>query len=275
MVRQRYALLACLCAVGAFSFVPASSALAAGRSRLAAFHQAHRHGARQHAGSCVAGGRRHRAARGHARRASFRTGAPPPHRRRGLGCSRRRTHHAHRRAPRHAGGRPRRGPAAAHSSACPDANLTPTAGNLDRVRAATLCLINRERTGHGESALNADPRLACAAQAHSEEMASADYFEHVGPRGDTPLSRVRACGYVSGGNVGYEVGENIAWGTLWLATPRATVSSWMASPGHRANILDARYRDTAIGVAPRPLASLARGQPGAMYTQDFGVILGR
>ena len=106
-------------------------------------------------------------------------------------------------------------------------------------------------------------------------MASGDYFEHVGPRGDTPVSRVRACGYLSGGNVGYEVGENIAWGTLWLATPRAIVSSWMRSPGHRANILDARYRDTAIGVSPRPLASLAHGQPGAIYTQDFGVILGR
>ena len=261
--------------MGALSFVPAWAALGAGRGRVAAFHQALRHGARRHAGSCFAGGRHRRAARGHARRASFRTGAPPPHRRRGLGCPRRHTQHAHRRARRRAGGRPRHGPAAAHSSACLDARLTPTAGNLDRVLAATLCLINRERTGHGESALSADPHLACAAQAHSEDMASGDYFEHVGPRGDTPVSRVRACGYLSGGNVGYEVGENIAWGTLWLATPRAIVSSWMRSPGHRANILDARYRDTAIGVSPRPLASLAHGQPGAIYTQDFGVILGR
>ena len=150
----------------------------------------------------------------------------------------------------------------------------PTAADLDRIRAATLCLVNRERAGQGESALSADPHIACAAQAHSDDMASADYFDHVGPRGDTPASRLRGCGYFTGARLGYEIGENIAWGTLWLATPHAIVAAWMASPGHRANILDARYRDTAIGVSAQPLASLARGQAGAMYTQDFGVLLG-
>jgi uncharacterized protein YkwD len=91
--------------------------------------------------------------------------------------------------------------------------------------------------------------------------------------GDTPLSRVRHCGYIYSSQGGYEIGENIGWGTLWLATPRAMVSAWMASPGHRANILDGRYRDTAIGVSPHPLSSMARGQAGAVYTQDFGVII--
>jgi uncharacterized protein YkwD len=47
----------------------------------------------------------------------------------------------------------------------------------------------------------------------------------------------------------------------------------MGSPEHRANILNGHYRDTAIGVAAHPLASLARGQAGAIYTQDFGVII--
>jgi uncharacterized protein YkwD len=104
-------------------------------------------------------------------------------------------------------------------------------------------------------------------------MSSADYFDHVGPGGDTPLSRVRRCGYIYNSHVGYEIGENIGWGTLWLATPRAMVAAWMGSPGHRANILDGRYRDTAIGISPHPLSSLARGQAGAVYTQDFGVII--
>jgi uncharacterized protein YkwD len=48
----------------------------------------------------------------------------------------------------------------------------------------------------------------------------------------------------------------------------------MASPGHRANILDARFRDTAIGVSPHVPSSLSQGQPGGIYTQDFGVIIG-
>jgi uncharacterized protein YkwD len=46
----------------------------------------------------------------------------------------------------------------------------------------------------------------------------------------------------------------------------------MASPGHRANILDARFRDTGIGASAHPPASLSGGQPGAVYTQDFGVL---
>ena len=154
-----------------------------------------------------------------------------------------------------------------------DANLTPTSENLDRIRAATVCLINHERTSRGENPLSVDPALQCAAQAHSEDMAARDYFEHVGPNGDTPVSRARRCGYIYSSQVGYEVGENIGWGTLWLATPHAMVAAWMGSPGHRANILDGHFRNTAIGVAARPIASLAHGQPGAIYTQDFGVII--
>lgn len=157
--------------------------------------------------------------------------------------------------------------------ACAHTRRRPTPADIALVRAATLCLINRERAAHGERALRPNKRLRRAAQAHSQSMAFGDYFEHDGPSGQTPLARLRNAGYISSSHVGYEVGENIAWGTLYLATPRAIVASWMASPGHRANILDARYRETGIGVSPRPPASLAHGQPGAIYTQDFGVII--
>jgi uncharacterized protein YkwD len=164
--------------------------------------------------------------------------------------------------------------------ACQNTALQPTAQNLSLIRAATLCLINRERRRAGERPLRPNRRLRRAAQAHTENMAFGDYFEHVGPGGSsrsgggTPLARLRAVGYISSARVGYEVGENIAWGTLRLATPRAIVAAWMASPPHRANILDGRYRETGIGVSPHPPASLAHGQPGAIYTQDFGVIIG-
>jgi len=158
---------------------------------------------------------------------------------------------------------------------CAHAQLKPTARNLKLIRAATLCLINRERTAHGEHPLHPNARLRRAAQAHSASMAFGDYFQHYGPQGQTPLSRIRAAGYISSSRMGYEVGENIAWGTLSYATPRAIVAGWMASPGHRANILDPRFRETGIGVSPHPPTSLAHGQAGAIYTQDFGVITGR
>jgi uncharacterized protein YkwD len=161
----------------------------------------------------------------------------------------------------------------ARERACPHARLRPTEKNLNLIRAATLCLVNRERAAHGERSLRPNARLERAAQRHTDSMAFGDYFEHVGPRGQTPLARMRAARYIHSSQIGYEVGENIAWGTLQLATPRAIVAAWMASPGHRANILDPRFRDTAIGISPHPPASLAHGQPGAIYTQDFGVIV--
>lgn len=163
--------------------------------------------------------------------------------------------------------------AGAPRHSCRDTGLRPTNTNLKLIRVATLCLINRERTIRGEQPLRPNTRLRRAAQAHSRSMAFGDYFEHVGPSGQTPLARLRSVGYISSSHVGFEVGENIAWGTLSLSTPRAIVASWMASPGHRANILDPHYRETGIGVSPHPLSSRAHGQAGAIYTQDFGVIM--
>ncbi len=168
--------------------------------------------------------------------------------------------HRHRRPPVHVG-------------ACANARRMPTPSDLHAIRVATLCLVNRARALHGEAPLRANPRLERAAQSHSDSMALENYFDHVGPTGQTPLARMRAAGYIRGSRIGFEVGENIAFGTLWLATPRAIVHAWMMSPGHRANILDPRFRDTAIGVSPHPPVALAHGQRGAVYTQDFGVIV--
>ena len=159
---------------------------------------------------------------------------------------------------------------AATQRICPDADLEPSTQDLPAIRAATVCLVNLERTLRSERPLAPSSRLEQAAQRHARSMALRDYFAHVGPRGDTPLSRIRATGYISRAWIGVDLGENIGWGTLWLATPRAIVAAWMASPGHRANILDPRFRATAVGVFPELPASLARGQAGAIYTQDFG-----
>ena len=163
--------------------------------------------------------------------------------------------------------------AAANISNCADADLIPNEEDVARVRTATLCLINRERIDDGEEPLTLDAHLAQAAQGHSDEMAAAGYFEHVGPHGDGPVDRMRAAGYINGSVAGYEVAEDIAWSTLSLATPRSIVEGWMASPTHRANILHRGFRSTGVGVSPHAPVSFADGQAGATYTQDFGVIL--
>lgn len=197
-----------------------------------------------------------------AKPASFHTTSGPTHsRKRHFACLK---HHrsAHHAAPHHSA-----------AGACTGVQLQPNPANLQSVRSATLCLVNRERTSRGEHALIPDAPLQHAAQGHSDDMAAGDYFEHDGRHGETPLSRMRAAGYIFSSHLGYAVGENIGWATLWLASPKAIVAGWMASPGHRANILDATFRETGIGVSPHPLASLAHGQAGAIYTQDFGRII--
>ena len=162
----------------------------------------------------------------------------------------------------------------ADNGTCTDAELRPSLQNLERIRAATLCLINRERATRGEVPLQNNAKLEAAAQGHTESMAWGNYFEHLGPGGQTPLERMRSAGYIYSSNIGFQIGENIAWGTGSLGTPRAIVAAWMSDPGHRANILDARFRDTAIGVSPHVPSSFGHGQSGGIYTQDFGVITG-
>jgi uncharacterized protein YkwD len=159
------------------------------------------------------------------------------------------------------------------STPCQNTALMPEPGNLELIRTAVVCLINRERAENGETPLVRNGLLERAAEVHDREMIVADYFQHVSPAGETPAGRVRAAGYIPGPTVGYVVGENLAWGTLELATPQAIVAAWIASPPHLANILEGRYRDTGISVAPEVPTALAAGEPGAIYTQEFGAIL--
>lgn len=182
----------------------------------------------------------------------------------------RKKHHKHKRTVHHA----RRTRPATAADECPNANLTPTSSDIASVVAATLCLVNDERVRFGESALVEDPRLANAALGHSKDMDARDYFSHVSPTGSTLLMRIEASGFIPNGNVGYTLGENIAWGTLWLGTPKGIVKAWMESPGHRANILNGSFRYTGVGVDPNLPHSMSGGQAGGMYTQDFGTIIG-
>lgn len=134
-------------------------------------------------------------------------------------------------------------------------------------RRAILCLVNAERTSRGLRALRSNSALARAAARHSGDMVRRKYFSHDSPSGSSMLDRVRASGFIPRRGT-WIVGENLAYGSGSLARPGAIVRSWMASPGHRANILQPRFRLMGIGIA--------RGVPvrgvsgGATYTTNFG-----
>jgi uncharacterized protein YkwD len=159
-------------------------------------------------------------------------------------------------------------PAVVHG--CKDSGLIPTPENIARVVAATLCLINKQRHAVGLASVHTNVGLRRAASQYSQEMVSENYFSHVDPAGRTMLDRLKTVGYIKHGH-GYAIGENIAAATGSEATPDAIVASWMASPEHKANILDPGFRDTGIGVVAAAPALLGGG-PGATYTQDFGSI---
>ncbi|MBI1416324.1 MAG: hypothetical protein GC146_03800 [Limimaricola sp.] len=90
-------------------------------------------------------------------------------------------------------------------------------------------LLNGERTAQGLSAVAPDSRLAAAAQAHAEDMQARRYFSHDTPSGQTAGQRIAAAGYSACLSA-----ENIAFGG---STDTQVMTSWMESPGHRANIL--------------------------------------
>jgi uncharacterized protein YkwD len=156
---------------------------------------------------------------------------------------------------------------------CQNTEVTPEASNLQAVRESVACLINRVRAEHSLAPLTVNAELQSAAENHDAEMLQVDYFAHVAPDGETPVERIEKTGYIAGESEGYVIGENLAWGTYSLATPKAIVEAWVASPGHLANILESRYTETGISVVPAVPQSLGEGNPGALYAQEFGVIL--
>jgi len=84
--------------------------------------------------------------------------------------------------------------------------------------------------------------LGGVALGHATDMAVHDYFEHQDLSGESPADRVRAAGY-------HEklVGENIAYGPQSV---EEVVKGWLASPGHCENIMDPRFAQMGIGLAP-------------------------
>ena len=155
-------------------------------------------------------------------------------------------------------------------AACKNARLVPNKDNPGRVRAAMLCLLNAERTSRGLRQLRASGQLRKAATAYSRKMVRKRFFDHVCPEGSTMQSRIRkGTSYISRGVRDWALGENLGWGSGSRSTPQAMVRMWMASAGHRDNILNKRFRHVGIGVATGAPARIG-GRRAATYTTDFG-----
>jgi uncharacterized protein YkwD len=151
---------------------------------------------------------------------------------------------------------------------CGGVNLQPTRANLQRVTAATRCLIEREREAGRVGLLHSNGSLEHIAASQAKEMVIGDYFGDNSLSGSTPMQRIEVSAYASR-TKSLLAAQNIGWGTGVLATPTAMVRGWMLSPPHRHIMLTGRYRDIGVGIAPAAPPRLTDGLPGATYTVEF------
>lgn len=107
-------------------------------------------------------------------------------------------------------------------------------------RPGVIKWTNVQRANNGLGPLYENDKLDQDAILKMNDMFQKQYFEHVSPQGQGPSYWADQVGYA------YVVlGENLALGDF--DNDQALVDAWMASPGHRANILNNKY--TEIGVA--------------------------
>jgi uncharacterized protein YkwD len=155
-------------------------------------------------------------------------------------------------------------PAPLTPAACAQANAVPGSVPAGAVRSAVLCLLNVQRREHGLPALRASRPLRLAATRWARTMVRGHFFDHA-RSGSTLRGRVARTAYLRR-TQSWSLGENIAFGTGARGTAAGIVGAWMGSAPHRANILQRRFRDVGIGLAP----GLPVGGAGLTFVTDFG-----
>ena len=130
-------------------------------------------------------------------------------------------------------------PAHAAVSASAVAAPIPVATLMSQV----VTMTNQQRHAHGCGQVAVDRELTLASVRQSSYMARTGIFTHVWRDGSTFVTRAHRAGYQQ------PAGENIAWG---YPTAAEVVAAWMASPHHRANILNCGARSIGAGVIYGP-----------------------
>ena len=99
-------------------------------------------------------------------------------------------------------------------------------------------LTNQERTRNGLSKLTVNSRLASAAQKRATE--TSQKLSHTRPNGQSCFTVLKDY------NIKYTVaGENIAYNYY---TAAEAMEGWMDSPGHKANILNPKFKNIGVGL---------------------------
>jgi uncharacterized protein YkwD len=128
-------------------------------------------------------------------------------------------------------------------------------GILTTREAALVSEINAVRADHMLPRLSVDAKLVRAARSHSRDMLRHQYFAHGDFGARIVHFRVR----------GHMFAENLVWGS-GIMSASSDVAQWLASPPHRANLLDPNLRRVGVGT---PVGSFSGYSPATMVTADF------
>jgi hypothetical protein len=119
-------------------------------------------------------------------------------------------------------------------------------------------LTNEARKENDRPLLAINEKLTKAAQMKANDMAEKHYFAHTSPVGITPwfwFEQVRYPFVFAGENLAVDFNES-----------KNVEDAWLASPKHRENILDARFREVGIATATGYL----EGKQTTFVVQMFG-----
>lgn len=128
-----------------------------------------------------------------------------------------------------------------------------TTSGLSADETEVFNLINKQRTNNGLRALNINSEVQNVARIKAKDMVDNNYFAHESQIYGSPFNMLNSfrISYIT-------AGENIAGNS----SNSATVTAWMNSPGHKANILNNNFNYTGIGI-------VSSAKYGKIYVQMF------
>lgn len=129
-------------------------------------------------------------------------------------------------------------------------------GNIDQKKLIELTNVERAKQGLGPVLEN--EALNKAASLKAVNMLEENYWAHFAPSGKSPWDFILGAGY----KFTY-AGENLAKN---FTNSDDVVAAWLASPTHRENLLNSKYRDIGIAVVEGTL----NGQQTILVVQEFG-----
>jgi uncharacterized protein YkwD len=146
---------------------------------------------------------------------------------------------------------------------------TSTLSRATSLESLVLTEINGARAARGLRPLSRSTALTQAAMGHSRSMVTLGFFSHESRNGTSFSQRLSRFYARSAG--GWTVGENLAMFSGVAPTAKAIVDAWMASPGHRANVLRQQFREAGIAIVHHPAAGgVFGGLPTWVVTFDAG-----